>query len=137
MSVSGGIGVGSYVKLDTAKLAALLSGSDGPVYRHWIRMGEYVKEKAQGYVGVKSGTLRDSLVKRMEVRGTNLAIVVGTDVPYALYHHEGTVPHTITGNPWLAFEINGTLIVVHSVKHPGTKPNRFLTRALDDVRALL
>lgn len=39
---------------------------------------------------------------------------------YASYLDEGTGPHTITGNPLLAFEWGGQTVIVHSVQHPGS-----------------
>lgn len=39
---------------------------------------------------------------------------------YASYTDEGTPPHPIVGNPLLAFHVDGDLVIVHSVNHPGT-----------------
>ena len=42
----------------------------------------------------------------------------------------GTRPHVIVGNPHLAFfwEKVGRFVIVHSVNHPGTKPNNYMER---------
>ena len=39
---------------------------------------------------------------------------------YASYLEEGTGPHTIVGNPLLAFEWGGQTVIVRSVEHPGS-----------------
>lgn len=53
---------------------------------------------------------------------------------YASYLDEGTGPHTITGNPLLAFQWGGQTVIVHSVQHPGSTKNVgwFTDRATDD-----
>jgi len=56
--------------------------------------------------------------------------------PYALYVHEGTKPHEIRVKNWraLRWENNGDVIFAKRVKHPGTRPDRFLYEAADEVR---
>lgn len=39
---------------------------------------------------------------------------------HASFTDEGTGPHRIEGNPLLAFHIDGELVIVHFVDHPGT-----------------
>lgn len=39
---------------------------------------------------------------------------------HASYLDEGTGPHTIEGNPLLAFHWGGQQVIVHSVQHPGS-----------------
>ncbi len=53
---------------------------------------------------------------------------------YASYLDEGTGPHTITGNPLLAFQWGGQTVIVHTVEHPGSTKNVgwFTDRATDD-----
>jgi hypothetical protein len=52
----------------------------------------------------------------------------------ALWHHEGTRPHTIRARrkPLLVFfwPKAGRVVSFKQVNHPGTKPNRFLTKPL-------
>lgn len=140
---------GSYVVIDPVKLAELLRGPNGPVARMLIERGEIVKIEAQRLVGVhvptpgerrarRPGTLRDSIVKRFAVEGGELAVLVGSDDPIALWHHEGTVPHVIAARnaPRLVFFWRkvGRVVSFKRVNHPGTKPNRFLLRALNVLR---
>lgn len=131
--------------MDPAKLADLLRGPSGPVMRRLIEDGEAVKDRARQLVGVhkpvpgerrkrRPGTLRDSIVKR--VRGPGV-VEVGSEDPIALLHHEGTAPHVITGNPRLVFfwPKVGRLVSFPKVNHPGTRPNPYLTKALEVLRS--
>ncbi len=130
--------------MDPAKLAEVLRGPNGPVMRRLIQDGEFVKDRARQRVGVhkpvpgerrkrRPGTLRDSLVKRVRPDGS---VEVGSEDPIALLHHEGTPPHTITGNPRLVFfwPKAGKVVSFPKVDHPGTSPNHYLTDSLNDLR---
>lgn len=137
---------GTYVKLDPVKLAELLRGPNGPVFRRLIEDGELVKIEAKRLVGVsqpdpiprkkprRPGTMRDGIVKRFADVNGDAVVMVGSNDPAALYHHEGTQPHTIRASraPMLVFywPKAGRVMVVRQVQHPGTRPNRFLTNAL-------
>jgi hypothetical protein len=60
--------------------------------------------------------LRDT--QQVEVHGLQATIRYAAE--HASYTDEGTPPHPIVGNPLLAFRIDGELVIVHSVQHPGT-----------------
>lgn len=112
--------------------------------------GEIVRQAARGLVGVSSpdpvprakprrpGQLRDSIVKRLTSADGLPAVIVGSNLPYALYHHEGTQPHPITPMkaPFLVFWSGkaGKVVYAKAVAHPGTNPNRFLVNALAAIR---
>ena len=68
----------------------------------------------KGIVPVKKGDLRNSINWNEDG--------IWSTSKYFKYVDEGTRPHIITGNPFLAFQINGATIITRSVKHPGTKP---------------
>lgn len=143
---------GNRVTIEPVKLAEFLRSPNGPVVRRLIEDGEAVKREAQRLVGVyeppdaysaahrkrRPGTLRDSIVKRVVTEGGQPAVLVGSEDPIALIHHEGTVAHTITASraPMLVFYWRkvGHVVSFHSVNHPGTKPNRFLVNALGVLR---
>lgn len=137
----------AYVVIDPAKLAEFMRSPSGPVLRHLLEQGERVKEEAKRLVGVsepdpvprrgpqrRPGTLRDSIVKRVADIGGQPAVIIVAEDSIALWHHEGTEPHTITARnaPNLVFYWPkiGRIMVTRSVNHPGTKPNRFLVNAL-------
>lgn len=53
---------------------------------------------------------------------------------HATFTDEGTGPHEIRGNPLLAFEWEGQLVIVHSVQHPGTEGTRWWSDTMTDER---
>lgn len=143
---------GVRVVMNPTKLAELLRGPGGPVVRRLIEDAELVKIKAKEECPVfvppdaytashrqrPPGQLRNSIVKRIVTSPSGPSALVGSDDPVSLWVHEGTVPHTITARraPMLVFfsKRYDRLIRIKSVQHPGTKPNRFLIRALAVLR---
>lgn len=133
-------------KPDPVALQAFIDSGEGPLFRYMVIQGERVKNEAQRLVGVydpppagpqrarRPGTLRDSIVKRVERDGRGFHIVVGSDDEIALWHHEGTEPHVIVAvnAPRLVFwsRREGRVVYARAVNHPGTQPNRFLVDAL-------
>lgn len=60
----------------------------------------------------------------------------GSGRGYALIVHEGSVPHTIRPRPprkSLRFSIAGRVVYATRVAHPGTRPDRFLTRWIREI----
>lgn len=144
---------GGRVVIDPVKLAELMRSPQGPVVRMLMEDGEKVKREAQRLVGVydppdaysaanrkrRPGTLRDSIVKRLVADPvTGVAVLVGSEDPIALWHHEGTHPHVIAARrkPMLVFFWRkvGRVVSFRQVNHPGTRPNRFLLNALRVIR---
>lgn len=80
---------------------------------------------------VKRGTLRRSITSRVDspTRG-----VVGTNLRYAVYVHEGTRPHVITPVTKRALFWTGAAHPVKRVQHPGTRANPFLVRGVERAR---
>lgn len=87
----------------------------------------------------KTGELRRGL-RMSQSRDTRGRWSTGYDVistaPHTMFVIKGTRPHKITGNPLLGFfwPKVGSFVVFHSVNHPGTRPNNFLSRALRKAR---
>jgi len=80
------------------------------------------------------GNLRDSI--HMRIVDTP-AVVVGSQHPIALIHHEGTKAHMIRpvrkkALRWPGASKSGWLFAKY-VHHPGTKPNRYLSDNLPKV----
>lgn len=141
------------VRIDSRSLAAVLRSPRGPLARRLIEDGELVKQQAKVLVGVykppdaysaahrarRPGTLRDSIVKRFVVGGPEgFKVIVGSDDPIALIHHEGTRAHIIRPRvkPRLVFfwPRVGQVVAFGKVNHPGTQPNRYLVNALRVLR---
>lgn len=113
---------------NTGALSTLLRGPSGGVARDLGRRAIRVESRAKALCPVDTGRLRSSITWKLGSDFVGLYALVGTNVEYAVYVHEGTRPHDITGNPWLFWK--GADHPVHVVHHPGTKPHRFLVDAL-------
>ena len=100
-------------------------------------VGRYIAERARRIViaakmqaGVKTGRLKNSIhMRHMRGGPAGQYVMVGSNLHYALLHHEGTKPHLIVPNrsTVLRFSSGGRVIYTHAVRHPGTRPNRYLT----------
>jgi len=91
--------------------------------------GRAVKE-APANKGISTGnTLRQRIRSRMVTR---LRGVVESFAPYSIFVHEGTAPHLIVpvNKKVLANKRTGE-IFGKRVNHPGTRPNPFLSRAVE------
>jgi len=102
----------------------------GTVGRFLKRKGLLVKAAAKRQVGVQTGALRASIHMRHFRDPRGQYVKIGSSLPYARMHHEGTRPHLIRPtNPGgvLRFQTKGQLVITHLVRHPGTKPNRYLS----------
>ncbi|MFE7461665.1 hypothetical protein ACWFMI_23550 [Nocardiopsis terrae] len=95
------------------------------------RLARAVAADARRYVGVDTGTLR----KTIRVRG-NKVTAGGPRASYWYFHHEGTRPHVIEPRFKQALYWPEARHPVARVKHPGTKANPFLKRALYTKRTL-
>jgi hypothetical protein len=107
--------------------------ASGMVGRHLHKIGTRIVSGAKRQVGVQTGQLRKSIKLEHIVFREGAAIKVGSNLRYAHAHHEGTKPHTITPNPpnkVLVFSKGSRIVHTPIVRHPGTKPNRYLSDQL-------
>lgn len=121
-------------------------------FHSWDGMtGRYIKSRAERLemlartqAGIRTGALKASIGSRYGHVGKALSVRVGANAKmadssrgrgYAYWHHEGTLPHKITASKAraLRFRAAGVPIYRHSVNHPGTRPNPYLTAALKEV----
>ena len=80
----------SSFRLDNAGLKEVLSGQDGAVWLRTLRLTNQVKNSAKRKAPVDQGKLRASITSEMISENGNPVGVVGTNLEYALYVHEGT-----------------------------------------------
>ena len=80
---------------------------------------------------IKTGNLRSSI----QAEGGGNEWIVGTDLEYAPFVHEGTAPHVIEGNPYLYWE--GAEHPVRRVQHPGYEGNPWFDTALEIIEGRL
>jgi hypothetical protein len=106
------------------------------VTKHLLKKGKAVEMAAKRQVGVRTGALRASIHLRYGVDSGGQFVTVGSKLPYARSHHEGTRAHVIRPRKAqvLRFSNNGRVVYAHKVNHPGTKPNRYLTDNLRLIR---
>jgi hypothetical protein len=115
-------------------LDRLLIQEGGPIGQYLKRKGNEILVSARARVGVRTGALRASLHMRHMRDSRGQQIWIGSNLKYALAHHEGTKPHVITpkSGKMLRFVSRGTVVYAHAVNHPGTKANKYLADALRD-----
>jgi hypothetical protein len=109
-----------------------LTNRRGMVGRYLHRLAEKIVVDAKHQVGVKTGKLRRSIRIEHTKYGREQAVKIGSRLHYAYLHHEGTKPHIIVpkGAHTLRFMSKGVMVRTRLVRHPGTKPNRFLSDQL-------
>lgn len=78
------------VEWHDAALHALLNGPSGPVARDVLRRGKKVESVAKTLVRVDTGRLRGSITTVLATEGGGPVAIVGTNVHYARYQHDGT-----------------------------------------------
>ena len=81
---------------------------------------------------VKSGYLASTIYKQV----SNGEGVVGIGASYGKFVVEGTAPHEIhaANGRVLVFMVAGKRIFTPIVHHPGTKPNLFMKKAVDEAQ---
>jgi hypothetical protein len=98
------------------------------------RLAEVAYTEAYHGAPWKTGKLAKSIVKEVDEDGTS---VIRALAPYAKYVVKGTAPHEIrpVNASCLKFEAaGGDVVFTRLVRHPGTKPNPFLERAVEKAR---
>lgn len=110
----------------------LLNNPNGEIGRFLKNKGNEILTMARSLVGVRTGKLRSSLHMRHMRDARGQYVWVGSTLDYALAHHEGTGPRTITpkSGKMLRFASRGRIVYTHAVQHPGTKANKYLSNAL-------
>lgn len=142
---------GNAVTIYPDKLAEVLKGPQGPVYRDLMVKGNRVLNRArieaprsQAGPAVPNqyrrgkrrqpGDLARGQVMRVGTFGGQPAVFVGTQDPVGLYVHEGTQAHLIlprSGKRLVFFWPKaGRVVYLKQVHHPGNRPNRWLLRSL-------
>lgn len=113
----------------------VLKHPNGPVGRHLLTLGREIHMLARIQVGKKSFALMRSLNYSIANKGGGLVVTVGSANSIALMHHEGTRPHIIMPKraSTLRFYSRGRIVYAKVVRHPGTKPNKYLTDNLRKV----
>lgn len=106
-----------------------LKAGEGITGRYLKKQAMKVRVAAQAQAGMHSGALKMSINVSQERTATGQVVRIGSSLPYALLHHEGTRPHMITGRNggMLRFTASGRVVYSRAVLHPGTRPNKYLS----------
>jgi hypothetical protein len=118
------------VNIDDPAVKSLLNAPEQAVGRHMLKKAKLIQAAAKRQVGYRTGRLQRSIRIYSHQRHTQgQSIFIGSSVPYALLHHEGTRRHRIEARnkSYLRFRSGTKIVFRKSVNHPGTKPNRYLT----------
>lgn len=121
---------------DNAAIRYVLRGQGGPVWNDIEKRTRRAHNLARIQVGKDTRQLYRSISYRVSLgsRGGVTGTVVA-DNKIALLHHEGSVPHIIAARKAksLRFKSRGKIVYAKVVRHPGTRPNRYLTDSLRKV----
>ncbi|PWI15947.1 hypothetical protein DI272_18600 [Streptomyces sp. Act143] len=117
------------VRLDQGRLSRFLRLRGGIVERNLARRTSRVADIARG---LAPGSMPQYIDWHIEEGRDGLQGVITCDHPATLYVLEGTRPHLIRARRAraLRFEVDGQIVFAKVVRHPGTRPNNFMGRAL-------
>jgi len=125
------------LQINQNAVRALLLDPNSGVARDLLRRGNNVATLAKKYAPVNTGRLRASIEAKLVRYGDNVAVIVGTNVEYAMYQHEGTGIYGPQGQPirprnakFLRFKPKGSGAYVFAREVRGSMPTFFLKRAL-------
>jgi hypothetical protein len=135
-------------RLDLAALNRLLTSPQGGVVRDLLRRGLLVETQAKrnlagvgGPKRIDTGRLRSSINTQAVSRNGAPAVIVGTNVFYAMWVHDGTGIFGPHGQPIrprrakrLRFRPQGQRRYVYAKQVVGMKKNEFLRNALPAAR---
>ena len=135
-------------QLDLGAVRTLLTSPTGGVVRDLLRRGLLVETQAKRNLGgiggpkrVDTGRLRASIATVVVTRNNEPAVLVGTNVNYALFVHDGTglygPKHAVIRprrGKFLRFKPRGSRKWVYARQVKGMRPNPFLANALTAAR---
>lgn len=108
---------------------------NGMIGSYFHDRGRLLENLAKRQVGVRTGDLRRAIHSTISTQSYGFLVRVGAENPIAYLHHEGTKPHYIFPKTakTLRFNHRGKIVYAKVVRHPGTKPNRYLSDNLSKV----
>lgn len=124
-----------------AAIRELLVGNSGPVAKDLALKAQRIANAAKRRCPADTGRLRQSIRWQVRSEGKTITALIGTDVAYAIFVHEGTKPHwppLKAMQPWAKRhgfpEGNaGAYLVAGKIAAQGTKARPFLKEALEAV----
>lgn len=131
------------LRIYDAELHSVLNTPRGSLWRELDQAADRAVLGAKAMAGYKTGKLKKSIHKRHLGNFTGQYVWIGSRLPYAYAHHEGTKPHKITAEPGGVLVFGGTksfkgrVIKTPTVNHPGNRPNPYLRTQLAHFRPLI
>lgn len=125
------------LKIYRGEFDRYFNAPSGTTGRYLANRGRLIVAAAKAQVGVDTGALRSS-IGMTHYRGVGGQYLrIGSNNKIALIHHEGTRPHAIEArdqHKMMRFSSGGRTIYTRKVRHPGTRPNHYLTDNLKLIR---
>jgi hypothetical protein len=122
------------VNVDPGRIARTMRLRNGVVAR---RLADRTARVARIAEREAPGTMGSHITWKVVDGPTGLQGVIVCDHPAVRYVLDGTRPHIIRPRRKggvLRFEISGRVVYSAYVRHPGTRPNNFMARALREGR---
>lgn len=135
-----------YIRVDSVKIAYMLSRPDGGVARDLLKRGLRVESRAKVLLSgtgvahpkrVDTGRLRASVRTALRHEAGKPVVRVGTAVGYAIFVHNGTgiygprrTPITPVTSEFLRFRPKGSPVFLYRRSVKGMRGNPFLKDAL-------
>ncbi|MFF1834244.1 hypothetical protein ACFVXE_08565 [Streptomyces sp. NPDC058231] len=121
------------VRIDTGKISRLLRLRGGRTAR---KLAERTERTARIAEREALGSMGSYVTWKVTDGPKGLQGVIVCDHPKVRLVLDGTRPHIIRPRraKALRFEVGGRVVYAAYVRHPGTKPNNFLKRALREGR---
>jgi len=124
------------IQWSNASIQNLLNDPDGAVGRYLRAKGDVIIALAKTQVGVRTGRLKASIAHKRHFRDPRgQQMWIGSDVRYALVHHQGRGPQVIVPKraKALRFVSKGQVVYAQKVVQKGTRANRYLSDQLSKV----
>ena len=120
------------VKIEVSGLDIRTLRLEGPIRRLLGEAADFAEKTMKEKAPARTGRLRRSIRKRVG----RFEAEIGPTVPYAVYVEYGTRPHIIrpVRAHALRFEVNGEVVFTRLVRHPGTKPQRFVRETAEELQ---
>lgn len=121
------------VRIEPGRIARLLRARGSIAHRKISQRTERVAQIAEQEA---PGRMGDYITWKVVEGPRGLEGVIACDHHAVHYVLNGTRPHLIRPRyaKALRFEVDGRVVYTQLVRHPGTKPNNFLARALREGR---
>ncbi len=120
------------LNLYRTELDHFLNNPGGQVGQSLRKRGLIMVVQAKAQVGVDTGRLKQSIHMIHSRVGVYQQLWIGSREKHALIHHTGSRAHMIVPRRQeiLRFSTNGRIVYSRTVRHPGTKPNHYLSDQL-------